>query len=171
MLHFQLISACYTVLQMKNSRRSASAVKPVTMKFVRLNYQLLTWKWSSHYSSLSAVFSPLHSVTNKEQYQKCRCNQSSYHVGKLCIAPPWFNTLGNQQNEMRYKGGQRWVHDVCIVHTSVCQKAHVRMNRHQNSEKIKSVVLAVVKLHLPEGIRQLVSRKFYRIIFKNVTIY
>ena len=29
-----------------------------------------------------------------------------------------------------------------------------------NSEKIKPVVLVIIKLHLPEGIRQLVSRKF-----------
>ena len=30
-----------------------------------------------------------------------------------------------------------------------------------NSEKIKPVALAVIKLHLPEGISQLVNRKFH----------
>ena len=37
------------------------------------------------------------------------------------------------------------------------------------SEKIKSVALAVIKLHLPEG-RQAGSTKFYFIIFFNFTI-
>ena len=30
-----------------------------------------------------------------------------------------------------------------------------------NSEKIKPIALAVIELYLPEGIRQLVSRKFH----------
>ena len=42
-LHFQL---CYTVLQMKKSRKNTSAINPVTMKNadkLHRNYQLLKW--------------------------------------------------------------------------------------------------------------------------------
>ena len=61
-LRFQLCSACYTVLQMKNSRRSASATIQSTQKYddsCAPNYQLLPQKCSHHYASLSAFFSLL----------------------------------------------------------------------------------------------------------------
>ena len=41
-----------------------------------------------------------------------------------------------------------------------------------NSEKIKPISLVVIELRLPEGIRQLVSRKLHKFFFLNfVTIY
>ena len=70
-LHFQLCSAGYTALQMKNSRRTTSAINPVTMENTddlcapTISYRLKSK--SSHYASLSAMFSPLYSSTNKEQ--------------------------------------------------------------------------------------------------------
>ena len=54
-LHFQLCSASYTAIQMKNSRRSASAINPVTTKirrFARPKHRLLLRKCSGHYASL-----------------------------------------------------------------------------------------------------------------------
>jgi len=41
-----------------------------------LNY---IWQWSIHYGSLSAMFTPLHSSTNKELFKTCICNQSSQY--------------------------------------------------------------------------------------------
>ena len=69
-LCFQLCSARYTVLQTKNSRISAFATIQSPRKYDNLcapNYQLLPQKCSGYYASLLAVFSPLHSITNKEQ--------------------------------------------------------------------------------------------------------
>jgi len=41
-----------------------------------LNY---IWEWSIHCSSLSAMFTPLHSSTNQELFKKYVCNLSSYY--------------------------------------------------------------------------------------------
>ena len=96
-------------------------------------------KVKCHYALLSPIFSPLHSVTNEKQYQKCLCNQSSHYrkygrfpfkIGKPCVVLLRINTLGSQQNEMGHKGGQRYVHDACTVCTAVCQKACLGTKRH-----------------------------------------
>ena len=61
------VTQCY---RQKNSRRSTSATIQSTQKYDDLhapNYQLLPRKCSGHNASLSAIFSPLHSVTNEEQ--------------------------------------------------------------------------------------------------------
>ena len=50
---------------------------------------------------------------------------------------------------MGHKGGQRYVYGTCIVRTAVCQKAPFWLKQCQ---KIKLVSLAIIKLHLPEGI-------------------
>ena len=47
---------------------------------VRLNY---IWEWSIHYGSLSAMFTPLHSSTNQELFEKYVCNQSSYYENRV----------------------------------------------------------------------------------------
>ena len=60
-LPFQLCSARYTVPQMKNNRRSASATIQSPRKYDSSapNYQLLPRKCSRHYVSVSAIFNPL----------------------------------------------------------------------------------------------------------------
>ena len=47
------------------------------------------------------------------------------------IKLPCIDTLGCQQKEMGHKGGQRQVHNVCIVHTAKCLKELVALKRHQ----------------------------------------
>ena len=42
-----------------------------------------------------------------------------------------------------------------MMHTAVFQKAPVMLNQH---EKIKPIALAIIELHLSEGIKQLVSQ-------------
>ena len=121
----QLCSARSTALQTKNSRRSASTTIQSSQKYDDSrapNYQLLPRKCSGHYSSLSAMFSPLHSVT--QRYKQRTVLESSlqsvcspwkiqtipvykHTVGKPCIVLPRIDTLGCQQKEMGHKGGQR----------------------------------------------------------------
>ena len=43
--------------------------------------------------------------------------------------------LGLSAKKMGHKGGQRQVHDVCIVHTAVCKKAHLGMKRRRTVKK------------------------------------
>jgi len=64
------------------------------------------------------------------------------------------------KDELEHKGGHWLVHEECIVHTVVCQKAHLGLKRRRNGKKIKLLVLAVVELCLAKGISQLVRRKF-----------
>ena len=40
------------------------------------------------------------------------------------------------------------MHEVCIVHIAVCQKAHLRNEVMSNCEKIKPVSLAIIELSL-----------------------
>ena len=46
-------------------------------------------------------------------------------------------------HQMEHKGGHWLVHEECIVHTAVCQKA---TEATPNSEKIKVVALAFIEL-------------------------
>jgi len=41
-----------------------------------LNY---IWEWSIHYSSLSAMLTPLHSSMNQEMFKKYPCNQGDHY--------------------------------------------------------------------------------------------
>jgi len=45
-----------------------------------LNY---IWEWSIHYVSLSAMFTPLHSSTNQELFEKYVCNQSNHYENTM----------------------------------------------------------------------------------------
>jgi len=52
--------------------------------YVRLNY---IWEWSIHYRSLSDMYTPLHSSTNQELFEKHVCNHGSHyekHNGAVC---------------------------------------------------------------------------------------
>ena len=42
-------------------------------------FQLLITESCGHHALFSAMFIPIHSITNKEQYEKHHCNQSSYY--------------------------------------------------------------------------------------------
>ena len=48
------------------------------------------------------------------------------------------------KDELGHKGGHGYVHDACIVFNAVCQKS--RAEATLNSEKIKPVALAIIKL-------------------------
>ena len=102
-LCFQLCSAYYTVLQAKNSRRSVSAINPVSMEI-----QMIP-------------------VTNIAGMQSCYCESTPFAVSKMKL------------DIKEDKGG---------MPKGTCP-ADVMLN----SEKIKPVALAVIKLHLSEGIR------------------
>ena len=65
-LRFQLCSARYKVLQMKNSRRSASQSSHHENTIRAPQLSITASKYSRHYTLLSAIFSLLHSVTNEE---------------------------------------------------------------------------------------------------------
>ena len=54
-------------------------------------------------------------------YKKRLCNQSSHYrkYERLAKAALCINTLHCQRKELEHKGGQRQVHDVCIVRTVV----------------------------------------------------
>jgi len=51
----------------------------------RLNY---ICEWSIHYSSLSAMFTPLYSSTNQELFEKYVCNQSSHYENMMVLHAP-----------------------------------------------------------------------------------
>jgi len=46
------------------------------------------WKWSIHYSSLSAIFTQLYSSMNQKLFKKYVCNQSSHWEKYDCAMYP-----------------------------------------------------------------------------------
>ena len=101
-------SARYTVPQMKNSRRSASATIQSPRKYDNLhapNYQLLPQKCSSHYASVSAIYTQCYkrrtmlesSLLSIQSPKKIPTTVYKCTVGKPCIALPRIDTLGCQQ--------------------------------------------------------------------------
>ena len=77
-LRFQLCLARYKVLQMKNSRRSALQSSHHENTMIRAPQLLITAsKCSCHYVLLSAIFSPLHSITNEEQCYNRLCTEKT----------------------------------------------------------------------------------------------
>ena len=67
MLRFQLCSAHCSTTNEKQQKRPSSRHEKYR-QFTCPSHQLLPQKSSGHYTLLSAMFSPLQSVTNKEQY-------------------------------------------------------------------------------------------------------
>ena len=124
----------------------------------RPSYQLSSEKWSIHYASLLAVFNSLHNVMNQELFEKHLCNQSS-HYKKYGRFPLWreaitcycqIDTFCCQQRWMGHKGGHWWMHcTYCGVPKGTCPAEAM-----SNSEKIKPIALAIIKVHLSEGISQ-----------------
>ena len=55
---------------------------------------IITWKWSIHYPSLTAMFNLLHSSTNQEMFKKYLHNQSShYEKYEWCRGAPQLMAL------------------------------------------------------------------------------
>ena len=121
MLRFQLCSAHYTALQMKNSTRSASATiqsprKCDVLRTSTINYCLesaatFTLRFqlcSARYTALQMknsvrIVSAINPVT-MENTDDSRLQRT---VGKPCIELLQIGTLGCQQKEMGHKEGQR----------------------------------------------------------------
>jgi len=71
------------------------------------------------------------SVTNLDCFrndEKGMTKPMRSHIVQLQI-----DTLHYQQKELEHNGGQRYVHDTCIVHTAVGKKAH--LGEHSNIEQ------------------------------------
>jgi len=62
---------------------------------------------------------------------------------------------------MEHKGGHWSVHEECIIMYCSMPKGTSQAEVMSNSEEIKPLALAVIKLCLSEGISQSVSRKFH----------
>ena len=98
---------------------------------------------SEVYASLSAMFNPLHRITNQEQLEKHLYNQSNHYEKyerfplrrEAITCYRQTDTFRCQQRRMGYKGGHWYVHDECIVHTAVCQTARVRLKRRRTVKK------------------------------------
>ena len=99
-LHFQLCSARYTALQMKNSRRTASVINLVTTKIRHFHMPQLSVtdskvKWSlhftfsffqpvtQHYKQRTVLESPLQSIQSSWKIQTIPVYKCA--VGKPCI--------------------------------------------------------------------------------------
>ena len=110
-LHFQLCSACYTALQTKNSRRSASAINAVTTKVIWTIYtSQLSLTDSKEKWSLCFAFSYVYTVL---QMKNSRGGASTINPGTIqntdnshlqSHALPQIDTLGCQQKEIGHKG-------------------------------------------------------------------
>ena len=57
-----------------------------------------------------------------------------------------------QRKELEYKGGQRYVHNACIVCTAVDKKGTSQDEATSSSEEIKLIAISIVELCLAEGI-------------------
>ena len=74
-------------------------------------------------------FNPLHSCTN--QFKKPFCNQGSHYentddfrYGKETITRyHQIDSFCCQQKWRNHKGGHWYIHEECIIHTALCQKA------------------------------------------------
>ena len=148
-LHCQLCSACYTALQTKNSRRSASATIPITTKIRRFVFPQLPITASKVQWPLRFAFSYVQPVT--QRYKRRTVLKSSMQS----VQPPWklrtipvykctreatHRATANRHLGLSAKrnGTQRRikiVHDACIVRTAVCQKAHLGTKQHRTVKK------------------------------------
>jgi len=55
-------------------------------KVVMVPHLSYIWEWNIHYDSLSAMFTPLHSSTNRQLFKKYFCKQSSHYEKHGCMA-------------------------------------------------------------------------------------
>ena len=123
----------------------------------RPSYQLSSEKWSIHYASLSAMFNPLHSIMNQELFKNNLCNQSSLNEkvqmisitkGSHHVLPPnWHFLLSAEMNGTQ----RRTLVSTWVMHCTYCNM-HLSGQSNIEQWKIKPVALAVIELHLFEGI-------------------
>jgi len=135
----------YTAIRIKNCLKSTPVIKVATMKNTMVPCILIiVWNWSIHCSSLSAIFNLLHYSTNQELFEKHLCNQGSHYekyrddfryTKKAIMCNYQINTFHYQQRWMEHKGGHWLVPKECIGRTAVCQKAPLRLKRHQTVKK------------------------------------
>jgi len=129
-----LCSPRYTAVRIKNYSKNMSVITVATIKYtVVLRAPIIVKNWSIHCPTLSAMFDSLHSSTNQELFEKCPCNQDSHALWKLQTIsitqrkPSCVTTKSMlftvSKYEMEHKGGYWLVHNICIAHTAVCQKA------------------------------------------------
>jgi len=152
-----LCSPCYTAAWIKNCSKSTSIIKVATTKNMMVPHApVIVWNWSIHCPSLSAMFDSLHSSTNQELFEKHLCKSSHYEkYGRFLLTqrkPSHATTELMLPLSAKMKGTQRvspW-----RMHCTYCgmPKGTSRVEATSNSEKIKPVALAVIKLHWSEGI-------------------
>jgi len=111
------------------------------------------------------MFDLLHSSTNQELFEKPLCNHGSYYekYGQFLITQSkpsptttklMLFTVSKAEWNTKEDTGKSLKNALYVLWYA---KRHLSGWRTSNSEKIKPVALAVIELHLSEGIRQAVS--------------
>jgi len=148
-----LCLSCYTAVKIKDCSKITSVIKVATVKnTMMLCTPVIVWNWSIHFLSLSAIVNSLHSSTNQELFEKHLCNLGSHFVrfpvckGSHHVQPPsqHFSLSakinGTQRRTMVSPWRIHWMYYGLPKGTS-------RAKAMLNSEKIKPVALAIIKLH------------------------
>ena len=109
------------------------------------------------------MFSPLHSVTNEEHYEKC-CNHFSQYrkYGRFplkcreattCMLASYCESIRCAVSKKKWDTKEdKSKSMVCTLYIRQCAKRHLATML--NNEKIKPVALSIVELCLAGGIRQ-----------------
>ena len=123
----QLYSPRYTAVQIKNCSKNVSVIYE-KCKSCHMP-QLLSWNWSIHYPSLSAMFNLLLSRMNQESFEKYLCYQGNHYEKHI-----WFPL---------HKGSHHMQPYVLRYTNRHLYRAEVMLN----SGNIKLIALTVIKLH------------------------
>ena len=72
------------------------------------SYQLSSEKWSIYFTTLSAMFNTLHSITNQELFENHLCDQSSHNekYGHFLL---WMETIMHYRQINNFHCQQRWM--------------------------------------------------------------
>jgi len=149
-----LCSPRYTTVRIKNCSKSTSVITVATMKNMIVPHApVIVW---NHYPSLSSMFDSLHSSMNQEVFEKHLCNKSShYEKYRQFLITQWkpshattkltlFTVSKDEWNRKEDTGKSlKNVLDVLWC----AKKGTSRAKATSNSEKIKPVTLAFIKLH------------------------
>jgi len=156
-----LCSPCYTAVGIKNCWKSMSVIKVATTKNTMVPCApVVVWNCSIHYPSLSAMFDLLHSSMNQGLFEKRLCNKSSHYekYGRFLVMQKEAIACNHQINtfhcQQRWMEQRRTLVSPWRMHCMYCgmPKGTSRAEATSNSEKIKPVALAIIKLRLSEGI-------------------
>ena len=109
------------------------------------------------------MFNPLESSTNQELFEKHHCNRSSHYekyeqfpLRREAITKSTLFAVSQDEWDTKEDTDKSIKNALYILPKSKCP-AEVT----SNSEKIKPIALAIIELHLSEGISQLLSHLFY----------